>query len=165
MRNQTVAGVYRGSFSPSSTISARIRRRWRRSEARHGIGACGRSDIPAHHVTKSASRPNSLASGEQDPDLRRSPAALQPPADGDVVTGAIPVAGHEDAVTSAWSVDRLLATPKPAQSQAIRLVKLQGLSIEEASKATGQSAALVKVNIPRGLNRLTSLLRSESDAD
>ena len=47
----------------------------------------------------------------------------------------------------------------------IRLVKLQGLSIEEASKATGQSAALVKVNIHRGLKRLTSLLRSESDAD
>ncbi len=77
----------------------------------------------------------------------------------------IPVADHEEAITSAWSLERLLATLKPAQSQAIRLVKLQGLSIEEASKATGQSAALVKVNIHRGLNRLTSLLRSESDAD
>ncbi|HEX9464220.1 MAG TPA: sigma-70 family RNA polymerase sigma factor [Alphaproteobacteria bacterium] len=77
----------------------------------------------------------------------------------------IPVPDHEGAVTSAWSLERLLATLKPAQSQVIRLVKLRGLSIEEASKATGQSAALVKVNIHRGLKRLTSLLRSESDAD
>jgi RNA polymerase sigma-70 factor (ECF subfamily) len=73
--------------------------------------------------------------------------------------------GHEDAITSAWSLERLLATLKPAQSQAIRLVKLQGLSIEEASRATGQSATLVKVNIHRGLKRLTFLLRSESDAN
>jgi RNA polymerase sigma-70 factor (ECF subfamily) len=77
----------------------------------------------------------------------------------------IPVPGHEEAIMSAWSLERLLATLKPGQSQVIRLVKLQGLSIEEASKATGQSAPLVKVNIHRGLRRLTSLLRSESDAD
>src|SRR6266478_5068479 len=77
----------------------------------------------------------------------------------------IPVPDHEEAIMSAWSLERLLATLKPAQSQAIRLVKLQGPSIEEASKATGQSASLVKVNIHRGLKRLTSLLRSESNAD
>jgi RNA polymerase sigma factor (sigma-70 family) len=77
----------------------------------------------------------------------------------------IPVADHEEAITSAWSLERLLATLKPGQSQVIRLVKLQGLSIEEASKATGQSAPLVKVNIHRGLERLRSLVRSESDAD
>jgi RNA polymerase sigma factor (sigma-70 family) len=77
----------------------------------------------------------------------------------------IPVPDHEAAVTSAWSLEQLLATLKPGQSQVIRLVKLQGLSIEEASKATGQSAPLVKVNIHRGLKRLTSLLRSETDAD
>jgi RNA polymerase sigma factor (sigma-70 family) len=77
----------------------------------------------------------------------------------------IPAPDHEAAVTSAWSLERLLATLKPAQSHVIRLVKLQGLSIEEASEATGQSATLVKVNIHRGLKRLTSLLRSESDAD
>jgi RNA polymerase sigma factor (sigma-70 family) len=76
----------------------------------------------------------------------------------------ISVPDHEEAITSAWSLERLLATLKPAQSRVIRLVKLQGLSIEEASKATGQSAALVKVNIHRGLRRLTSLLRSKPDA-
>jgi RNA polymerase sigma-70 factor (ECF subfamily) len=76
----------------------------------------------------------------------------------------IPLPDHQEAIMSAWSLEQLLTTLKPAQSQAIRLVKLQGLSIEEASKATGQSAALVKVNIHRGLKRLTSLLQSESDA-
>jgi RNA polymerase sigma-70 factor (ECF subfamily) len=77
----------------------------------------------------------------------------------------IPIPGDEEAVTSAWSLERLLETLKPAQSQVIRLVKLQGLSIEEASKATGQSATLVKVNIHRGLKQLASVVRSESDAD
>jgi RNA polymerase sigma factor (sigma-70 family) len=77
----------------------------------------------------------------------------------------IPVPDHEEAVTRVWSLEQLLTKLKPAQSQVIRLVKLQGLSIEEASKASGQSAALVKVNIHRGLKRLTSLIRSESDAD
>jgi len=76
----------------------------------------------------------------------------------------IAVPNDDEAITSVWSLERLLDTLKPAQSRVIRLVKLQGLSIEEASKATGQSAALVKVNIHRGLKRLASLVRSESDA-
>ena len=72
---------------------------------------------------------------------------------------------HEEATMSALSLERLLAALKPAQSQVIRLVKLQGFSIEEAAKVTGQSATLVKVNIHRGLKRLTSLLQDRSDAD
>ena len=76
----------------------------------------------------------------------------------------IPVPDHEEAMTSARSLERLLATLKPAQSRVIRLVKLQGFSIEEASNVTGQSAALVKANIHRGLRRLTSLVRGEPDA-
>jgi hypothetical protein len=34
-------------------------------EARHAVGARGKSDIPAHYVTKSAPRPNSLHPGER----------------------------------------------------------------------------------------------------
>ena len=83
----------------------------------------------------------------------------------EVLDDDIPVPDHEAAITTARCLEQLLITLKPAQSQVIRLVKLQGLSIEEASKATGQSATLVKVNIHRGLKRLTSLLRTESDAD
>jgi RNA polymerase sigma factor (sigma-70 family) len=77
----------------------------------------------------------------------------------------IPVADHGDAVTSAWSLERLLRELKPAQSEAIRLVKLQGLSIEEASALTGQSVSLVKVNIHRGLGRLTAMVKRLPDAE
>lgn len=77
----------------------------------------------------------------------------------------IPLADHEDAVTSAWSLDRLLAELKPAQSAAIRLVKLQGLSIEEAAARTGQSMSLVKVNIHRGLGRLAAIVKAGFDAE
>ncbi len=83
----------------------------------------------------------------------------------EILDDDIAIPGHEEAITSAWSLERLLSTLRPAQSQAIRLVKLQGLSIDEASKANGQSATLVKVNIHRGLKRLTSMLRSETDTD
>jgi len=83
----------------------------------------------------------------------------------EALSEGIPVADHGDAVTSAWSLDRLLRKLKPAQSDVIRLVKLQGLSIEEAAIRTGQSVSLVKVNIHRGLGRLTSIVRRQSDAD
>jgi RNA polymerase sigma-70 factor (ECF subfamily) len=83
----------------------------------------------------------------------------------EVLSDDIAVPDHEEAIMSSWSLEKLLTALKPAQSQVIRLVKLEGLSIQEASKATGQSASLVKVNIHRGLKRLTLLLRSESDAD
>jgi RNA polymerase sigma factor (sigma-70 family) len=75
------------------------------------------------------------------------------------------VADHEGAVTSAWSLERLMRELKPAQSDVIRLVKLQGLSIEEAAARTGQSISLVKVNIHRGLGRLTSMVRSQHDVE
>jgi len=70
---------------------------------------------------------------------------------------------HENSVTSAWSLEKLLGTLKPAQAEVIRLVRLQGHSIEEASQVTGQSATLVKVNIHRGLKRLAALLRNNPD--
>ena len=77
----------------------------------------------------------------------------------------IAVGDHGDAVSSAHSLERLLGEIKPAQSQVIRLVRLQGLSIEEASARTGQSVSLVKVNIHRGLGRLAALVRSAPDGD
>ena len=77
----------------------------------------------------------------------------------------VAVADHGEAVISAWSLERLLRELKPAQSEAIRLVKLQGLSIEEASARTGQSVSLVKVNIHRGLGRLAALVNRQQDAE
>ena len=77
----------------------------------------------------------------------------------------IPVADHGDAVTSAWTLEALLRTLKPAQAAVIRLVKLQGHSIEEAAARTGQSVSLVKVNIHRGLGRLASLVQGQRDGE
>ena len=81
------------------------------------------------------------------------------------LTDEVAVGDHGDAVTSAWSLEALLRTLSPAQSDVIRLVKLQGHSIEEAAARTGQSASLVKVNIHRGLGRLAARVRKQHDAD
>jgi RNA polymerase sigma factor (sigma-70 family) len=51
----------------------------------------------------------------------------------------------------------MLRQLKPAQACVIRLVKLEGVSIEHASGATGQSKSLVKINIHRGLKKLAAL--------
>jgi RNA polymerase sigma-70 factor (ECF subfamily) len=73
----------------------------------------------------------------------------------------IPIEDHETTVMSAAAVDDLLGRLKPAQANAIRLVKLNGLSVASASGATGQSAALIKVNIHRGLKKLAALISSD----
>jgi RNA polymerase sigma-70 factor (ECF subfamily) len=70
----------------------------------------------------------------------------------------MPIEDHGEAAISAAAVDDLLGRLKPAQARVIRLVKLNGLSIEGASGATGQSAALVKINIHRGLKKLAALV-------
>ena len=72
------------------------------------------------------------------------------------------VGDHEEAVTSANSLATLMADLKPAQAEVIRLVKLQGFSIEEAASRTGQSVSLVKVNIHRGLGKLAAIVRRDS---
>jgi RNA polymerase sigma factor (sigma-70 family) len=77
----------------------------------------------------------------------------------------VSVADHESAVTSATVLHQLMCTLKPAQADAIRLVKLEGFSIEEASERTGQSLSLVKVNIHRGLARLAAIVQGQPDAD
>jgi RNA polymerase sigma-70 factor (ECF subfamily) len=67
----------------------------------------------------------------------------------------------EPAVAARISLDRLLALLPPAQERAIALVKIEGLSIAEAAVATGQSEALVKVNIHRGLKKLAHMIEKE----
>jgi RNA polymerase sigma-70 factor (ECF subfamily) len=66
----------------------------------------------------------------------------------------VPVEDHGSATRAAILLDLLLADAKPAQETVIRLVKLRGESIEEASRISGQSPSLVKVNIHRGLKRM-----------
>lgn len=77
----------------------------------------------------------------------------------------IAVGDHESSVTSAVVLTQLLGDLKPAQAQAIRLVKIEGFSIEEASARTGQSGALIKVNIHRGLARLAAMVQQRGDEE
>ncbi len=67
---------------------------------------------------------------------------------------------HEDVVGAKISIDRLLSHLPGPQAEAIRLVKIEGLSITEACVRTGQSGPLVKVNIHRGLKKLAALIES-----
>jgi DNA-directed RNA polymerase specialized sigma24 family protein len=69
----------------------------------------------------------------------------------------MPIEDHTDVAISAACVDNLLCRLKPAQASAIRLVKLKGLTIARAAGVTGQSAALVKINIHRGLKKMAAL--------
>lgn len=55
---------------------------------------------------------------------------------------------------SAWSFAQL----PDAQVKAIELVKIEGLSVSEASRACGQSESLIKINIHRGLKKLTAMI-------
>ncbi|HEY4175030.1 MAG TPA: sigma-70 family RNA polymerase sigma factor [Rhodopila sp.] len=77
----------------------------------------------------------------------------------------IGVPDHGDSVIAGSTFHQLLAELKPPQAEAIRLVKLEGYSVEEASRATGQSVSLIKVNIHRGIKRLTNIIKGAGDAD
>jgi RNA polymerase sigma factor (sigma-70 family) len=72
---------------------------------------------------------------------------------------------HESSVVAETTLTQLLSEIRPAQAQVIRLVKVEGYSIDEAARTTGQSVALVKVNIHRGLKRLAAVVRPVSDED
>ena len=66
------------------------------------------------------------------------------------------VDSHENDVLACQAVAGLLGQLRPAQADAIRMVKLDGLSISEAAERSGQSPSLVKINIHRGLKRLAA---------
>jgi len=77
----------------------------------------------------------------------------------------IAVEDHESSVTSQVVLRQLMAELKPAQAEAIRLVKIEGYSVEEASARTGQSGSLIKVNIHRGLARLATIVQKQADVE
>jgi RNA polymerase sigma-70 factor (ECF subfamily) len=77
----------------------------------------------------------------------------------------IAVEDHESSVTSSVILARLMTELKPAQAEAIRLVKIEGFSVEEASERTGQSGSLIKVNIHRGLARLAAIVQKQADVE
>jgi RNA polymerase sigma-70 factor (ECF subfamily) len=72
------------------------------------------------------------------------------------------VAPEQDVVAARISLERLFEQLPEAQAQVIELVKIEGQSICDAAKLSGQSESLVKVNIHRGLKRLSALVEKAS---
>lgn len=69
---------------------------------------------------------------------------------------------EQEVVAARISLERLFERLPEGQSRAIELVRIEGLSIREAAQKCGQSEALVKVNIHRGLKKLQSLVEQAS---
>ena len=76
----------------------------------------------------------------------------------------VPVEDHGAMTRASILLDLLLGEANPAQAQVIRLVKLRGASVEEASRISGQSPSLVKVNIHRGLKRIGRALEEPKES-
>ena len=70
----------------------------------------------------------------------------------------ISVDPQAEEVVAKVSIDRLLGHLPDRQASAIRLVKIDGLSIEESSAQMGQTPSWVKVNIHRGFKKLSALI-------
>ncbi|MEO0440151.1 MAG: sigma-70 family RNA polymerase sigma factor [Pseudomonadota bacterium] len=68
---------------------------------------------------------------------------------------------QEETVSAKVSLERLLGMIPERQADVIAKVKIEGLSIAEAAAMTGQSESLVKVNIHRGLKKMSALIESE----
>ncbi len=64
----------------------------------------------------------------------------------------------EEAVLARISLDRLLVQLSDKQAEVIELVKIEGFSIRDAARACGQTETAVKVNIHRGLKKLSALI-------
>lgn len=64
----------------------------------------------------------------------------------------------EEAILARPSLEQLFARIPDSQVLAIRLVKLKGYSVSEASRMSGQSESLVKVNVHRGIRRMAALV-------
>jgi RNA polymerase sigma factor (sigma-70 family) len=69
--------------------------------------------------------------------------------------------GEEEALMARLSLDRMFVRIPGKQAEVIEMVKIKGLSIREAAARSGQSEAAVKVNIHRGLKRLSALIEVE----
>ncbi len=64
----------------------------------------------------------------------------------------------EEAIAARVSLERLFVHLPQKQAEVIELVKIEGHSIREAAERTGQTESLVKVNIHRGLKKLSALV-------
>jgi RNA polymerase sigma-70 factor (ECF subfamily) len=80
---------------------------------------------------------------------------------------AVPVEDFDDFVgddsmepaLAAFDVDALLANLPEKQRVAIRLTRVEGYSISEASDMTGQSESAIKIGVHRGVKRLSARVK------
>jgi len=63
---------------------------------------------------------------------------------------------------SSMDLEKRLREISPKQRQAIRYVKLDGLSVSEAAARSGMSESAVKVSVHRGLKALARLISKEA---
>lgn len=82
--------------------------------------------------------------------------ALHEPLDDEL---AVFAASDSDAADARRDVATLLARLPERQRVPIQLMKLEGLSVEEAAQAAGMSASAVKVGVHRGLKALAAIIR------
>ena len=80
---------------------------------------------------------------------------------GSYETFADPAANASDVRESAEAVAAMMAQLPPKQREAVELTKLKEMSLVEASEASGQSVAALKVNVHRAIARLRRGLRRE----
>jgi RNA polymerase sigma-70 factor (ECF subfamily) len=71
-------------------------------------------------------------------------------------------ADDPEAVESTLDLETLMAQVSPRVSQAIRYVKLDGLSVSETAARTGMSPSAVKVSVHRGLKALSRLINQRN---
>lgn len=76
--------------------------------------------------------------------------------------GEVVAADDPIAVESTLDLEDLLAQISPKVGQAIRYVKLEGLSVSETAARTGMSPSAVKVSVHRGLKALSRLINQRS---
>ena len=77
-------------------------------------------------------------------------------------TFADPGANHPEAAAESRALREAVERLPPAQREAIRLLKLNEMSLKEASAASGMSIVALKVATHRGLRSLRKLLTGEN---
>lgn len=66
-------------------------------------------------------------------------------------------------VESSYDVEKMMAGLAPKMREAIRQVKLEGLSVSEAAARSGMSPSAVKVSVHRGMKALARLIAKENE--
>lgn len=67
----------------------------------------------------------------------------------------------EDEIAAAISIERMMQVLSQTQQSSIKLVKLQGYSVAEAAVMSGMSESNVKMNIMRGIRKMSAFIEKE----